>query len=241
MADVFGDGSPRLKARIAGVLYLLIIAGSLLIPFAVAPTGMMRGDAALPTVAGIVAAKPAYILSGAAQLFLGVCDVGVAVLLYALLRPVSRTLALLAAAFRLVFVAIANANLFNHFAPLLLLSGADYLTAFKPDQLQALAQMFIRLRTIGMDIALVFFGFHCLIAGYLIFRSTFLPRILGVLLAVGGAGYLANIFAGALPAQVAGRLFPYIMLPAGLAEILLALWLLIVGVNVAKWRDRAAG
>jgi hypothetical protein len=73
-------------------------------------------------------------------------------------------------------VAIASANMFNHFAPLIFLSGAAYLSPFKPDQLQALALVFIRLRTFGFDVALVFFGFHCLLVGYLIFRSTSPPH-----------------------------------------------------------------
>ncbi len=136
-------------------------------------------------------------------------------------------------------MAIANANVLNHFVPLLLLSGASYLAAFTPEQLQALAGMFLRLRTIGLDIALVFFGFHCVILGYLLFRSTFFPRILGLLMAIGGVGYIANIFASVLPFDVAARLFPYVMLPAGVAELGLSLWLVVVGVNAAKWRSRA--
>lgn len=233
--------SPRSKARIAGVLYLLVIIGALVVPFAVAPTGMMMGDAALPAAGKILASRPLYILSGAGQLMVGACDVAVAVLLYALLRPVNASLALLAAFFRLVFVAVAGANVANHFAALLLLSGPETLAAFRPDQLQALARMFLRLRVIGFDIALVFFGLHCVVLGYLVFRSTFFPRILGLLLAFGGAAYLANIFANVLPATLAAWLFPAIMLPAGVAELLFAFWLIIVGVNVAKWRAAQAG
>lgn len=168
------------------------------------------------------------------------CDVGVALIFYELLKPVSRSLALLATFFRLVFVAIASANMLNHFAPLIFLSGADYLSAFKPDQLQALALVFIRLRTFGFDIALVFFGFHCLVVGYLLFRSTFFPRILGIALAIGGVGYLASILATAIPPAIGVHLFPYIMLPAGVAEISLTLWLIIVGVNVPRWKEQAS-
>jgi len=237
MTERTKDHSPRATARIAGFLYLLIIVGALFIPFAIVPSGMMRGDAALPTVAHILAARQLYALAGIAQAILGACDIAVALILYELLKPVGRSLALLAAFFRLVFVAIANANLLNHFAPLLLLSGD--LGAFTPEQLQALAGMFLRLRTIGLDIALVFFGFHCVILGYLLFRSTFFPRVLGLLMAVGGVGYIANIFATVLPLDVAARLFPYVMLPAGVAELGLSLWLIVVAVNAAKWRSRA--
>lgn len=240
MSERDEKASPRLKARIGGFLYLLIIAGSLFIPFAVAPTGLMMGDAALPSVARILADKQLYILSGTAQLMLGVCDVCLALILYELLKPVGKSLALLATFFKLIFVTIANANLFNHFAPLVLLTGSEPLRAFNPDQLHALALMFIRLRTTGFDIALVFFGFHCVLIGYLILRSTFFPRILGLLMMIGGVGYLANIFAAVIPPALAARLFPYIMLPAGVAELLLAMWLIVVGVNVVKWRAASA-
>jgi Domain of unknown function (DUF4386) len=234
------ETSPLFRARIAGFLYLLIIVGGLFAPFAVAPSGMMLGDASLPTPAKIMASRSLYALGGASQLMVYACDVGVALLFYELLKPVNRSVALLAAFFRLIFVAVASANIINHFAPLVLLSGADYLSAFNPGQLQALALAFIRFRTFGFDIALVFFGLHCLTLGYLLFRSTFFPRILGVALSIGGLGYLANIFATAISPAIAGHIFPYIMLPAGIAEIALTLWLIIRGVNVPRWKEQAS-
>jgi hypothetical protein len=239
MTEQTKEASPLLMARIAGALYLIVIVGALYSPFAVAPSGMMLGDAAIPAPAAIVASKQMYILGGIAQLALGAADIAIALIFYELLKPVSRSLALLGATFRLVFVAIANANVLNHFVPLLILSGANYFGAFNPDQLLALARLFLKLRTTGLDIAFVFFGFHCVVIGYLLLRSTFLPRILGLLLAIGGLGYLANIFIYVLPPAVSAQLFPYIMLPAGLAEIWLSLWLVVVGVNVSKWKLQA--
>jgi hypothetical protein len=232
--------SPRFEARFAGCLYLLIILGGLFAPFAISPSGMMLGEAALPTTAKILAEKPLYVIGGVAQLLVYTCDIGVALIFYELLKPVHRRLALAATFFRLVFVAVASANMLNHFAPVILLSGGNYLSAFSPNQLQALALVFIRLRTYGFDIALLFFGFHCLFAGYLFFRSTFFPRVLGLALAIGGLGYIANITATAIPPATAAHLFPYVMLPAGVAEILLTLWLIVVGVNVPKWRAQAS-
>jgi hypothetical protein len=240
MNQMVSETSPRFLARIGGFLYLLIILGGLFAPFAIAPSGMMLGDAALPTVTRILASKPTYVLGGAAQLFVYACDIGVALVFYELLKPVSRNVALLATFFRLVFVAIASTNMLNHFAPLIFLSGADFLSAFTPDQLQVLALAFIRLRTFGFDIALVFFGFHCILVGYLLFRSTFLPRVLGLGLAIGGVGYLASILTTAIPPSIRVHLFPYIMLPAGIAEISLTLWLIIVGVNVLRWKQQAS-
>ncbi len=107
------EASSRFKSRIAGSLYLLIIIGALFAPFDVAPSGMIRGDAGLPATAQILASKPLYVFGGAAHLVVGACDIGVALIFYGLLKPVSRGLALLAASFRLVFVAIANANVLN--------------------------------------------------------------------------------------------------------------------------------
>jgi Domain of unknown function (DUF4386) len=126
------ETSPLFRARIAGFPYLLIIVGGLFAPFAVAPSGMMLGDASLPTPAKIMASRSLYALGGASQLMVYACDVGVALVFYELLKPVNRSVALLAAFFRLIFVAVASANIINHFAPLVLLSGADYLSAFIP-------------------------------------------------------------------------------------------------------------
>jgi hypothetical protein len=237
-----GDGqevSLRFKTRLAGCLYLLIILGGLFAPFAIAPSGMMLGEAAQPTAAAIMAAKPLFVLGGVIQPLVYCCDVGVALIFYDLLRPVHRDLALAAACFRLLFVAIASANMVNHFAPLILLSGADALSTFSPGQLYALALLFIRLRTYGFDIALIFFGIHWLFTGYLFFKSPLAPNILGLALAFGGVGYLSNIFAATLPSGIRSFLFPYILLPAGIAEASLTLWLIFARVNVSKWEQLA--
>ena len=229
-----GTTTPRLQARIVGLLYLLIILAALFIPFGVAPSGIsgMTLDEAGPlSIARIQASMPLFVASGVAQLMVLVCDVIVAVLFYEMLRSVSRPLSLLAAALRLIFTAIAGANVFNHYACAILLSGAPFLDAFRPDELQALALAFLKLRTLGFDVALTFFGFHCALLGYLVFRSPFFPGILGLLLGIGGGvGYLANILVHVASPEIRGALFPYIMFPAGLAELLLALWLIVVGV-----------
>ena len=95
-------------------------------------------------------------------------------------------------------VAIVAINTVNHFAPLFLLGSAHYLTALQTDQMQTLALVSLRLHALGYNIGLVFFGFHCLLIGYLIYRSDFLPRILGALMAIAGLCYLTNSFANFL-------------------------------------------
>ena len=124
MTDRSAETSPRLKARIAGVLYVMIIVLAVFAPFAVAPSGLMRGDV-VATAGKILASKSLYSLGGAAELIVNACDIGVALIFYELLKPVSRELYLLAVFFRLAYAAIATANVLNPFAPLLLMSGAE--------------------------------------------------------------------------------------------------------------------
>lgn len=160
-------------------------------------------------------------------------------ILYVLLKPVNKNIALLAAFFRLMHVAIYGVTGLTNVVVLLLLSGRAYLTAFQPNQLHALALLFIRLHGDGYDLAVVFFGFHCLFIGYLIFKSSYFPRILGVLLIAAFLSYLVNSFAGFLAPSFQAMLFPVILLPVLVAEGGLTLWLIVKGVDMAKWEERA--
>jgi hypothetical protein len=109
------------------------------------------------------------------------------------------------------------------------------MSVFKLDQLQALALLFLRLHAQAYNSSLVFFGFYCLLIGYLIFRSTFLPRILGVLMAIAGLGWLTF-----LSPPLADYLSPYILAPGVLGEGSLTLWLLVKGVNEQRWKEQAS-
>jgi len=146
----------------------------------------------------------------------------------------------LAAFFRLIQVAILGVNLLNHFAPLVLLKGASFSAVFKVDQLQALALVSLELYAQGFFIAMVFFGVHCLLIGYLVCRSAFLPRILGVLMAITGLGYLTHSFALFLSPAFAAHLFPYLMALGLPGELSLSLFLLVLGVNVQRWKEQAS-
>ena len=200
---------------------------------------VVGGDAAA-TATNILAHEPLYRLGAAAVLIYLPCDTAVALIFYELLKPVRRSLSLLAAFFRLIMVAILGVNLLNHFAPLVLLKGGPFLTAFKTDQLQALALGSVKLYAQVFFIAMVFFGFHCLLIGYLICRSAFLPRILGVLMAIAGLCYLTHSFALVLSPALAAHLFSYLM-PLGLpGELSLTLWLLAIGVNDQRWKEQAS-
>jgi hypothetical protein len=110
------------------------------------------------------------------------------------------------------------------------------LSAFTPDQLQALALLFLKLNQYAFNIDLVFFGLWCILTGYLIFRSTFLPRILGVFLAISGLGFMTYLY----PPLAYHLFMPYIAAASALGEIPLELWLIVMGVNAQRWRQQAS-
>jgi len=227
------EASPRLKARIAGVFYLLIFVTGAFAELFVRGRLVVYGDAT-STATNVLAHESLYRLGGAAQVFTLICDIAVALLFYDLFKPAGRNLSLFAAVFRLVFVAIMAVNSLNYLAPLALLKSASFVTAFKANQLQALALVSLQLYGVGYDIALVFFGVHCVLIGYLILKSTFLPRILSVPITFAGLGWLTFLWP-----PLANHLSPFVLLSGALGELLLTLWLLVMGVNDQRWKEQA--
>jgi hypothetical protein len=227
--------SPRLKARIAGVIYLI---SGMAYSFArnnVRGTLVVDGDAAA-TAHNILAHEPLYRLGFAAEIISAVCYVAVALLLYEIFKPVNRSVSLLAAFFSLAGCTIVALSSLLHLAPLVILGGEHYLGVLKLEQLQALALMCLELRAQASSIYMVFFGFYCLLIGYLIVRSRFLPRILGVFMAIASLAYQTF-----LSPPLASYLFPYVVAPAGtLGELSLILWLLVIGMNPQRWREQAS-
>jgi hypothetical protein len=239
VSDEATSSAPQLYARAAGVLYLLlIVVGFWAVLFVRGPI-IVGGDAAA-TAHNIMASQPLWRAGIAADLVMHMCDVAVMLALYLLLKPVNRNLALLAVLFTLVQTAVAVANKTTLLIPLFVLGDAAPLKAFSPEQRDALAYVFVRTHGYGFGLALVFFGMACIVEGYLIYRSGFLPKILGILMPIAGVCYLLNSFALILSPPLADRLFPAILLPAFIAELSLALWLLVKGVDVEKWRRLAA-
>ncbi|MEP6514247.1 MAG: DUF4386 domain-containing protein [Parafilimonas sp.] len=169
-----------------------------------------------------------------------VCDVPLMLVFYVLLRPVNKNLALLAVLFNLIQTAVLVATKLNLFTALFLLGSADYLKAFEPHQLHALMYLSIKSDGYGFGIGLIFFGFECLVLGYLIFRSAYLPKTLGVLMQIAGLCYLTNSFALLLAPTFADMISPAILVPAFIGELSLCLWLLVKGVNVPKWEKQAS-
>ena len=228
------EASPRLMARIAGVFYLLNILTGVFAWFFVSGRLVVYGDAAA-TATNILAHQPLFRLGFAAELITVAWYITVTALFYNLFEPVNRSVSLLAAFFSLVGGTIQALSCLFDLAPLVVLGGAQYLSVFKAEQLQALALIFLDLHTQVFSICLVFFGFYCLLIGFLIFRSTFLPRILGVLMAIAGLCWLTS-----LSPPLANYLSPYTMALGILCEGSLCLWLLVMGVKAERWREQAS-
>ncbi len=223
--------SPLVRARVAGFLYLLTVPLGIFTLMYVPSTLIVSGDAAA-TARNIMASESLFRLGIVSSLLLSVIGIFYVLLLYKLLKPVSKDVAVLMVVLALLGNPILMLNELTQLGVLQLLSGADYLTVFTTDQLQALVYLFLRLHSDGTNIAFIFSGLWLFPLGYLIFKSGFIPKILGVLLIIGGFGYLIDVFAGFLfrGSNLSIGLF------TGLAEIFFILWLLIKGVNVEKWK-----
>jgi hypothetical protein len=228
--------SPQAYARAAGALYLFIIVAALFAEAFARGKLIVSTDAAT-TAGNILAHETLFRLSIAADVLNVSADIAVALILYVLLRPVDRNLAMLAAWFRVAFDVVYAVALSFQYAALRILGGDDYLKAFDPHQIQSLALVVLKFHGAGYLVSLVFFGFGLLILGYLIWKSGYLPKFIGALLLIAGSGYLINSFARFLAPPLADALFPWSLLPGFVAELSLTLWLLIKGVDMPRWRD----
>ncbi len=233
------EPSPQIYARIGGVLYLLIIVASTLGELFTRGTLVVSGDA-VSTAHNIMASQSLWRLGIADDILMHVFDIPLMLIFYVLLKPVNKNLALLALLFNLIQSAVLVATTLNLLMPLFLLGNADYLKVLEPNQLYTLTYLFIKLDDYGSSIGLIFFGFECLVLGYLIFRSGYFPKILGVLMQIAGLSYLTNSFALLLAPTFASQIAPAILLPAFIGEMSLCLWLLIKGVNVQRWNERTS-
>lgn len=226
--------SPQKTARVAAFVFLIIFVLGMSSELFIRPAMIVPGDPAA-TVRSIAASEALFRLSLVSDLIRQTLLMLLPLILYKLLKLVDKTIASLMVLFYLVCVPISMLNELDHLAVLLLSSGAGYLAAFKADQLNALVMFFLDLRKYGTFIP-QFLSFWLLLLGYLVFKSGFLPRILGILLMLGG---LCNTVLAVL----------FILLPnfdatifglfAFIGEALFYLWLLIKGVNVEEWQTRA--
>ena len=236
--DRIAAASPRQLARTAGGLYLINILGGFFAIGLVPGLLVVSGDATA-TAHNIQTNELLYRSGLAAHILIVMTNVFLAIIFYDLFKVVNRRLALLVVFFTLVGTAVESANLLSQFTPLVLLDGGPS-SVFTAEQLHAQAYMSLALAKIGYDVSSVFFAGYGLAIGYLVFKSGFLPRVMGVLLAVGAACYLTYGVSDIVVPGFASHLVPYIQLPSLVGEGSFCLWLLIVGVNLERWRQHAS-
>ncbi len=235
MTEQISSWSPRSVARMAGLFQALeavtatcgqiIILGQLLV----------SGNAAA-TAANILSHQPLFWLGFALSVIGVVCHLAWALLLYELLKPANRRISLFALVIMIVGCSVQAVTAVFYVSPLLMLDAGNSLHAFSADQLQALAYAFLRINAYAFDVYLVFFGLWCALIGLLISKSTFMPKILGLLLAISGLGWMVY-----LAPPIANHIFfPYITSASAVGELPLMLWLLIAGVNNQRWREQAS-
>jgi len=237
MADPDAGIAPNRCARIGGLLYLFIIVAGGFGEGVVRNRLVVPGDAAA-TATNIIAHQAMWRLAFGGELMLYVCGIALVLILYVLLSPVNRNLALLAVFFNLVSLSVEAFNALSHYAPLVILGGADYLKAFEPRQLQALAMLLLDLHTYAFGISLTIFSVVLHTIGYLIYNSGYFPKTLGVLVVIAAVCYLTNSFALFFAPGLEAKIFPAILLPPFIGELSLCLWLLIMGVDVPKWKEK---
>lgn len=226
--------SANRAARTAGLLYLSLVPLAVF-GFPYGPSGIfVPGDAAA-TANNVIAYGSQLRLSIVVNLLGAVVNTLVVLALYRLLKPAGRNMASLMVVFLLLSVPIGMLNELNHVAVLVLLGGAGYLAPFTPSQLQALVPLFHDLHRYGLGIAGVFWGLWLFPMGYLVFKSGFLPRFLGVLLMIGCLGWVTESVAAILLPNFGARIAMF----TGLGEVVFPLWLLVKGVNVEQWESRA--
>ena len=228
------ETSPRFKARMTGLFYLLTMVAGVFAQGFVSNRLIASGGAST-TAMNILAHKNLFQWGFSVYLIEMVCQVMFVALLYELLKPAGRSVSLAAPFLGLAGCAIKTVSRLFYIAPLFILGGAPYLTVFDQRQRHALALLFLQINDHGAGVALAFFGLYALLTGWLIFRFTFLPRFLGVWSMLPGLGWLA-FFSPTL----GYRLFPYLAGFGFLGAIAIILWLLIVGVNEQRWKERAS-
>lgn len=231
------DLSPSTYARFAGVLYLIITVAAIFAHMVIPEQLIVPGDAAATTT-NIAANESLFRLGTIGnELIILLSEIVLSVVLYVLLKPVNKTLSLLAAISRLTMTTIHGLNLLNYYFVLQLVNGGDMATAFDPEQVQALVTLFLNAHSVGFTIGIAFLVPHVLILGYLIVQSGYFPKVLGVLFIAAGIGYLFDSM-GLLLAAGYTTTPALIAAVIAVAEIAFPVWLLVKGVNQERWQRR---
>ena len=227
--------SPRAKGRITGAFYLAIFVAGFIYMALIPSTGLLNNNDGA-AINYIVSHQTAFWAGYSFLLLVVVFRIIVMLLFYELFKPVNKSISLLAVYFNIVATTMQAVTCIFLLMPLVLLGGEHYLTAFTPDQLHAFAIVAMKLYHLCYIVALAFFGCYDLLIGYLAFKSTFIPRLIGVLMIITGLGWLTFF----IP-PIAANLLPYNAIIAGIVgEGAMILWLLVMGVNSQRWYEQAS-
>lgn len=232
MSGRIAEVSLRPSARVIGVVYVLYFLTAICAVMLVRGI-IVAGDAAA-TASNILTHQALFRLGFAVGLIGTALYIALTALLYGLFKPVNKGLALIAAFLSVAGCAIQASGSLFQIAPTMVLGGGHYLGAFNAAQLQALAMLCLNLNAQAGYLSIVFFGFFDFLIGYLIFTSTFLPRFIGVLMALAGLGWLTF-----LSPQLADQISRYVDILGFVAEAVLMVWLLVMGVDVRRWKALA--
>lgn len=217
-------------ARTAGVLYLLIVIFGLIAQIFVRDS-LVDYENATTTAKNILASESWYRFGFVSELLMLICDVGVATILYILLKDANKNLSMLSSGFRLISIAILSVTALTHYAALSFLGGSDYLNAFDSSQLNAFALFSIKIHGVGYNISLMFFGVHLVLLGYLVYLADIFPKYLGALLFIGGICYIFNTIIWFQFPHFVKYIYPGILIPSAIGELIFSIWLIVKGIK----------
>ncbi len=230
--------SDKKLARIAGFCYLIVIATGLFSEVFVRQALRVSNDA-LATAQTIQTNEMLFRWGFVADLINFVVGIPTIVILYNFFKKSNAIILQIALAFVIIQTAIIAVNLLNQITPLLLLGNDTYLTSFQPNQLATLSLLSLNIQSQGYGIGLVFFGFYCILIGYVIFKTNAIPKIIGMAYAFAGLCYLLNSFTMFLSKGFTNPLFIYLAIPILIGELSLCLWLLIKGIDTTKLENKS--
>jgi hypothetical protein len=225
--------SDKNLARIAGFCYLIVIVTGLFSEVFVRQALRVPNDA-LATVHNIQTNEMLFRFGFVADLINFVVGIPTILIIYHFFKKSYKILVQIALALVIIQTAVIAVNLLNQITPLLLLGNDTYLNAFQKDQLAALSLLSLNVQSQGYGIGLVFFGFYCILIGYVVFKTSAIPRVIGVAYAIAGLCYLVNSLTMFLSKGFVNPLFIYLAIPIFIGELSLCLWLLIKGIDTTK-------
>lgn len=225
--------SDKNLARIAGFCYLIVIATGLFSEVFVRQALKVSNDA-LATAHNIQTNEMLFRYGFVADLINFVVGIPTILIIYRFFKKSNKIIMQIALALVIIQTAIIAVNLLNQITPLLLLGNDTYLNTFQQNQLATLSLLSLNIQSQGYGIGLVFFGFYCILIGYVIFKSKAIPKIFGILYALAGLCYLISNFTMFLSKGFENPYFTYFAIPIFIGELSLCLWLLIMGIDTSK-------